>query len=101
MYIGIGTVVLIVIIVLVVLMLRRRLYSAAAPTLSTCWPSRPCDDRGMPGQTDMHLVQPRLDDCVQHGGRVVALADDVMPAVVAPDAAIERRGEGGAARGAA
>ena len=60
MYIGIGTVVLIVIIVLVVLMLRRRLYSAAAPARSTCWPSRLRDDRWeMPGQPDMHLVQPR------------------------------------------
>jgi len=52
----------------------------------------------MPGQTDVQLVQPRLDDRVQHDGRVVALADDVMLAAVGPDAAIERRAEGGAAR---
>jgi hypothetical protein len=32
----------------------------------------------MPGRIDMHLVQPRLDDRVQHGGRIVALAEDVM-----------------------
>lgn len=32
------TVVLIVTIMLVVLMLRRRLYNAAGPTRSTCWP---------------------------------------------------------------
>lgn len=42
-----------------------------------------------------------VDSGVLAGGQVVALADDVMSAAVAPDAAIERRGEGGAARGAA
>ena len=73
----------------------RALMNSRAPISGL---DRPCDDRGMPGHTDMHLVQPRLDDRVQHGGRVVALADDVMSAAVAPDAAIERRGEGGAAR---
>jgi len=61
-------------------------------------PGRAMTGGKMPCQTDMQLVQPRLDDRVQHDGRVVGLAHDVMSAAVAPDAAIERRGEGGAAR---